>query len=105
MRWEHAAHEYGREPAYPVCAVCCSCVAGPALGLGWRARQGLVVPICGPGLFQAVVEECWAHRGLLCWHWLVSASGLFWLDGHDEIQRRGLKSGCDLVEAASVPRR
>jgi hypothetical protein len=26
----------------------------------------LAVPICGPGLRQVVVEDCWAHRGLLC---------------------------------------
>jgi hypothetical protein len=34
--------------------------------------------------------------------WLVSASGLFWPDGRNEIRRRGLKKGCDPVAAASV---
>ena len=40
-------------------------MAGPARGPGGCSTLCLPVTVCGPGLCQAVVEEGWAHRGLL----------------------------------------
>ena len=63
---EHAACENGREPAHAVPAPWCLRVAGLARGWGRRVVLGWTVLVCGPRLRQVVVEDCWAHRGLLC---------------------------------------
>src|SRR5262245_17555614 len=59
------ARYHGREPAGAMGARGGRGRLGPARRLGWCITLRLAVRVCGPGLCQAVVEEGWAHRGLL----------------------------------------